>query len=422
MGSTITEKILARVGGLPVVRPGDNAPFRPDYMIAYDFPGYTDVMFRQMADDFGIAKVSDPERYVLFIDHLVTRNDEREQQMHQVTRDWGRANGVEVHEGMGIGHQVAAELGYAIPGTFLVHFDGHISGLGAFGALGWGVRKDLLEAWVTGAVYLDVPQTTQFHLNGTFAPGVDNRDLIHHIIARYGADACAHQVMEYVGPGAEAMSIDRRQGLCAMAMFTGAVSAIFNPDETSLAYAQRVARKPFEPVYSDPDAEYAANHTIDLDDLSPQVVLPGSAKSANTKRIEDVTGVEVKHAYIGSCASGRIEEIRAAAEILKGKKVAPGVNFNVVPTSERIYAQAKAEGLLDILAEAGARIAHASCDFCIGYASPLQPGDKCISTGVLNISGRMGSTEAEIFMGSAYTVAASALTGRITDPREVVTA
>jgi 3-isopropylmalate/(R)-2-methylmalate dehydratase large subunit len=228
--------------------------------------------------------------------------------------------------------------------------------------------------------------------------------------------------MEYVGPGAEAMSIDRRQGLCAMAMFTGAVSAIFNPDETSLAYVERVARKPFEPVYSDPDAEYAARHTIDLDDLSPQVVLPGSAKSANTKRVEDVAGVEVKHAYIGSCASGRIEEIRAAAEILRGKKVAPGVNFNVVPTSERIYAQAKAEGLLDILAEAGARIASASCDFCIGYASPLQPGDKCISTGVLNISGRMGSTEAEIFMGSAYTVAASALTGRITDPREVVTA
>jgi 3-isopropylmalate/(R)-2-methylmalate dehydratase large subunit len=422
MGSTITEKILARAGGLPVVHPGQNAPFRPDHMIAYDFPGYTDVMFRQMADDFGITKVKEPERYVLFIDHMVTRNDEREQQMHQVTRDWGRANGVQVHEGMGIGHQVAAELGYAMPGNFLVHFDGHVSGLGAFGALGWGVRKDLLEAWVTGAVYLDVPQTTQFHLNGTFAPGVDNRDLIHHIIASYGADACAHQVMEYVGPGAEAMSIDRRQGLCAMAMFTGAVSAIFNPDETSLAYAERVARKPFEPVYSDPDAEYAARHTIDLDDLSPQVVLPGSAKSANTKRVEDVAGVEVKHAYIGSCASGRIEEIRAAAEILRGKKVAPGVNFNVVPTSERIYAQAKAEGLLDILAEAGARVTSASCDFCIGYASPLQPGDKCISTGVLNISGRMGSTEAEIFMGSAYTVAASALTGRITDPREVVTA
>lgn len=420
MGSTITEKILAAAGGLDVVKPGDNAPFRPDYMIAYDFPGYTDVMFRQMADDFGISKVDDPDRYVLFIDHLVTRRDGREEEIHKVTRDWGRANGVEVHEGRGIGHQVAAELGYAMPGKFLVHFDGHISGLGAFGALGWGVRKDLLEAWVTGAVYLDVPATTQFRLTGSFGSGVDNRDLLHHIIAEIGADGCAHQVMEYTGPGAESMSIDRRQGLCAMAMFTGAVSAIFNPDDLSLEYTRKVARAQYEPLSSDPDAEYTAVHDIDLDSLQPQVVLPGSAKSSNTKAIHELSGTQVQHAYIGSCASGRIEEIRAAAEILRGKKVADGVRLNVVPTSEMIYRQAKEEGLLDVLTEAGANVAESSCDFCIGYASPLEPGDKCISTGVLNISGRMGSTDAEIFMGSAYTVAASALTGRITDPREVM--
>ncbi|GHF71201.1 3-isopropylmalate/(R)-2-methylmalate dehydratase large subunit [Amycolatopsis bartoniae] len=420
MGSTITEKILARAGGLDRVTPGQNAPFRPDYMIAYDYPGYTDVMFRQMAEDFGIDTVKEPERYVLFIDHMTTRNDEREQRMHDVTREWGRRNGVAVHEGLGIGHQVSAELGYAMPGRFLVHFDGHVSGLGAFGALGWGVRKDLLEAWVTGAVYLDVPASTRFHLEGRFAEGVDNRDLIHHLIARYGADACAHQVMEYTGPGAEAMTIDRRQGLCAMAMFTGAVSAIFNPDEKSLAYVEKVARSEYEPVCSDPDATYAASHTVDLGALSPQVVLPGSAKSANTRPVEDLVGTEIQHAYIGSCASGRIEEIRAAAELLKGKKVAPGVRFNVVPTSQRIYAQAKEEGLLDVLAEAGARVAGASCDFCVGYASPLAPGDKCVSTGVLNISGRMGSTAAEIYLGSAYTVAASALAGHIVDPREVL--
>ncbi|WP_019930187.1 aconitase family protein [Nocardia sp. BMG111209] len=420
MGSTVTEKILARAGGLDRVVPGQNAPFRPDHMIAYDYPGYTDVMFRQMKEDFGIGRVKDPERYVLFIDHMTTRNNERELEMHNVTREWGRLNGVEVHEGVGIGHQVAAELGYAAPGSFLVHFDGHISGLGALGALGWGVRKDLLEAWVTGAVYLDVPASTRFHLAGGFAAGVDNRDLIHHIIATHGADACAHQVMEYTGPGAESMPIGRRQGLCAMAMFTGAVSAIFNPDELSLEYSRRVARGDFDPVRSDPDAVYSATHHIDLDALSPQVVLPGSAKSSNTRPVEDLAGTELQHAYIGSCASGRIEEIRAAAEILRGRKVASGVQFNVVPTSKQIYDQARSEGLLDILTAAGARVAEASCDFCVGYASPLQPGDKCISTGVLNISGRMGSTDAEIYMGSAYTVAASALAGKIVDPREVL--
>lgn len=420
MGSTITEKILARAGGLERVTPGQNAPFRPDYMIAYDYPGYTDVMFRQMKEDFGIDRVKEPERYVLFIDHMTTRRNERELEMHNVTRDWGRLNGVAVHEGVGIGHQVAAELGYAAPGNFLVHFDGHISGLGALGALGWGVRKDLLEAWVTGAVFLDVPASTRFHLEGSFATGVDNRDLIHHIIATYGADACAHQVMEYTGPGAESMSIGRRQGLCAMAMFTGAVSAIFNPDELSLEYSRKVQRQEFEPVYSDPDATYSATYDVDLDALSPQVVMPGSAKSRNTKPVEELAGTKLQHAYIGSCASGRIEEIRAAAEIVRGKKVAPGVRFNVVPTSKKIYDQAQEEGLLEILEAAGANVAQASCDFCVGYASPLSPGDNAISTGVLNISGRMGSTEANIYMGSAFTVAASALAGKIVDPREVM--
>lgn len=419
MGSTITEKILARAAGREVVRPKENHPIRPDYMIAYDFPGYTDVMFRQMRDDFGISKVSDPERYVLFIDHMNTRGNEHEQEVHRVTREWGALNGVEVHEGLGIGHQVSAELGYAMPGKFLVHFDGHISGLGAFGALGWGIRKDLLEAWVNGAVYLDIPASTRFHLTGAFAPGIDNRDLIHHIIATTGADGCAHQVMEYTGPGAESMSIDRRQGLCAMAMFTGAVSAIFNPDALSLEYAASVARAEYEPLYSDSDAEYAATHTINLDTLSPQVVLPGSAKSSNTHDITEVVGTVVQHAYIGSCASGRIEEIRAAADFLRGRRVADGVRLNVVPTSEKIYQQAEDEGLLQTLRDSGAHVAKSSCDFCFGYAAPLQPGERAISTGVLNISGRMGSTDAEIYMGSAYTVAASALTGVITDPREV---
>ncbi len=420
MGSTITEKILARAGGLGEVRPGMSSRFKPDYMIAYDFPGYTDVMFRQMEEDFGIDKVTDPERYVLFIDHMTTRHDTRELAAHAVTREWGRRNDVEVHEGQGIGHQVAAELGYALPGKFLVHFDGHISGLGAFGALGWGVRKDLLEAWVSGAVNLEVPDSTQFWLEGSFRPGVDNRDLIHQIIADIGADGCAHQVMEFAGPGADSISIGRRQGLCAMAMFTGAVSAIFNPDELSLEYSWRVARAEFEPQHSDPDAQYAAKIRIDLHNLSPQVVLPGSAKSSHTRPIEELAGTKVQHAYIGSCASGRIEELRAAASILAGRRVAPGVTLNIVPTSEQIYQQAESEGLLAVLVDAGANVAKSSCDFCYGYAAPLDAGSTCISTGVLNISGRMGSTDAEIFMASAYTVAASALEGCITDPRGVV--
>ncbi|MEE2046665.1 aconitase family protein [Nocardiopsis tropica] len=419
MGRTITEKILGRTAEGPPVRARDNRAFRPDHMIAYDFPGYTDVMFRQMHDDFGITELDDPERYLVFIDHMLTRGDAKEEAVHQVTRDWCDFYGITLHEAEGIGHQVAAELGYALPGRFLIHFDGHISGLGAFGALGWGGRRDLLEAWVTGRIHLDVPESVRFELTGSFPEGVDNRDLIHTIIARLGADGCAHQVMEFTGPGARSMSIDRRQGLCGMAMFTGAVSAIFNPDELSLDYARKVSGTVPEPLYSDPDAVYAGVHEIDLSELEPQVVLPGSARGANTRGVSALKGTPVTKAFIGSCASGRLEDIRAAAQVLRGRRVADGVQLNVVPTSAAIHRRAEEEGLLDVLRDAGAAVATSSCDFCFGYQKPLKAGENCVSTGVLNISGRMGDTGAHIYMGSAYTVAASAVTGEISDVREV---
>ncbi|WP_371828248.1 3-isopropylmalate dehydratase large subunit [Rhodococcoides fascians] len=410
---TMVEKILGRTCGGDPVRAGANHAVRPARMIAYDFPGYTDVMFRQMRDDFGMTSLEDPARYVVFIDHMLTKLNDREQEVHQVTREWCEYYGIELHEGRGIGHQLTAELGLAIPGDFLVHFDGHISGIGAFGALGWGIRRDLIEAWVTGQLYVDIPATTRFDLYGEFAPGVDSRDLVHSIIDLVGADGCAHQVMEFGGPGARSMKIDHRQGLCGMAMFTGAVSAIFEPDEISLAYANDVARQSFTPVYPDPGATYAARHTIDLAQIVPQVVAPGSARAANTHSAADLAGTPITKAFIGSCASGRIEDLRAAALVLDGRTVAPGVELNVVPTSQKVHDQAEREGLLDVLRAAGAHIAVSSCDFCFGYQKPLAAGENCISTGVLNISGRMGSSDANIYMGSPYTVAASALAGTI---------
>ncbi|GAC67666.1 3-isopropylmalate dehydratase large subunit [Gordonia soli] len=423
MGHTITEKILARTAGPAparagenrAVRAGENHAVRPARMIAYDFPGYTDVMFRQMRDDFGITELDDPSRYVVFIDHMLTKNNERETEVHQVTRDWCEFYGIELHEGQGIGHQLTAELGLAVPGEFLVHFDGHISGIGAFNALGWGIRRDLIEAWVTGQIHVDIPATTRFDLVGEFPDGVDSRDLVHTIIEMVGADGCAHQVMEFGGPGARQMKIDHRQGLCGMAMFTGAVSAIFEPDEVSLAYVRDVARTAFEPVHPDPDADYAARYTIDLSTLVPKVVTPGSARVANTTTARDLAGTPITRAFIGSCASGRIEDLRAAALVLDGRTIAPTVELNVVPTSREVHEQAEREGILDVLRSAGATIAVSSCDFCFGYQQPLQSGENCISTGVLNISGRMGSPDANIYMGSPYTVAASALSGSIAE-------
>lgn len=413
MSFTIAEKILAKNTDIGTVHAGENHAVRPSRMIAYDFPGYTDVMFRQMHEDFGITELEDPSRYVVFIDHMLTKKDERETEAHNVTREWCNFYGIELHEDQGIGHQLTAELGLAALGEFLVHFDGHISGIGAFNALGWGIRRDLIEAWVTGQVYLDIPETTRFDLTGSFPDGVDSRDLVHTIIELVGADGCSHQVMEFGGPGAREMAIDHRQGLCGMAMFTGAVSAVFEPDDLSISYSREVARGEFEPVYPDADATYSARHTIDLSTLVPRVVRPGSARVANTATAAELAGIPITRAFIGSCASGRIEDLRAAALVLDGRKVAPTVELNIVPTSKRVFAQAEAEGILEVLRTAGATIAESSCDFCFGYQQPLQPGENCISTGVLNITGRMGSPDAKIYMGSPYTVAASAITGTI---------
>lgn len=420
MGQTIVEKILSRVTP-DEVAPGRAVMTRPDYMMAYDFPGYTDRFFKQMAEDFRIDQVAEPERYVLFVDHMLTRKSAREEEVHALTREWAQRNGVAIHEAMGIGHQVSAELGYALPGKFLIHMDGHVSGLGAFGALGIGVRRDIVIAWIRGELEIEVPDSIRVQLDGAMASGVDVRDLVHQMIRQYGADVATFKVLEYVGPGAESMPIDARQTLCGMAMFSGAVSAIFNPDELNLEYARRVAGdREWEPLRSDSDAHYVREISVDVSNLAPQVVLPGSARSTNTVDVSEVLGTSIDRAFIGSCVSGRIDDLRSAAAVLEGRKIADGVRLDVVPSSNRVFEQAQAEGLLTVLESAGAHIASSSCDFCFGYESPLEPGQRSISTGVLNITGRMGSTKAEIYMGSAKTVAASALVGRIADPRETL--
>lgn len=408
---TITEKILGRTVGRPVSA-GESIQSPPDYMIAYDFPGYTDKMFRQMHDDFGMTSVKEPERYVVFMDHMLTRNTAKEREIHQVTQDWCDFYGITAYEAEGIGHQLTVEYGLAKPGRFLIHFDGHISGIGAVNALGWGVRRDLIEGWVSGAVTVTVPETVRINLTGELGEFVDSRDLLHTIIRDLGADGCSHKVIEFGGPGASTLSIDQRQSLCGMAMFTGAVSAVFEPDSVITEYLGSDEGL----VHPDEGADYSRVVDMDLSTVEPQVVLPGSAKSANTVPESRIRGTVIQKAFIGSCVSGRVDDFRIAADVLRGRRVAPGVQLNIVPSSKAIFHEAQDLGYVSVLREAGAQIAESSCDFCFGYQKPLVKGEKSISTGVLNISGRMGDPEAEIFMGSAATVAESAVRGHIQSP------
>ncbi len=411
----MTEKILARASGRAVVRPGDEIEARPDFVISYDFPGYTDVFFRETRQDFGIERVARPERFVLFIDHMVPAATPKEEDLHRQTRAWGAEQGVPVVERKGIGHQVSAELGYATPGAFVVHFDGHVSQLGAFGAYAFGARKGVLEGFVSETLALSVPPTVRIELTGTLQPGVMARDVFHHLVRVMGPSSCAFKAVELAGPVIDAMSIEGRQTMCGQAMFLGATTMLIAPDAKTLAYMQGRAKLAIDPVHPDPDAVYERVVRIDVSDLAPIVVVPPSP--ANTRDLAEHLGTEVHVGYLGSCASGRLEDLRAAAQVLRGRQVAPGFQLNVVPTSQAIMAQAAREGLIETLVEAGAFVSSPSCDYCYGRIATMADGQRAVSTGTLNTPGRMGSVDSEIYLCNAAVVAASAVEGRIADPR-----
>jgi 3-isopropylmalate/(R)-2-methylmalate dehydratase large subunit len=414
-GLTIAEKILSRVAGEGSARAGDEIMAKPDFVLAYDFPGYTDVIFKQMKEDFGIRQVPEPERFAIFIDHMVPAVNPGEELLHIGTRQWCQENGVQLYERKGIGHQVAAEVGYATPGAFVVHFDGHVSQLGTFGTLAIGIRRNILEAFVRERISLKVPETTRVNLEGKLAPGVMARDAFHHLVRKLGQASCRFQILEIGGPGLDSLSIEGLQTMTGLAMFTGAATAIVNPTPTTLAYSLPRARKQLTPLESDPDASYATVHSIDLGEVEPVIVVPPSP--ANTRDLADFVGDSVQVGYLGSCASGRLEDLEAAARILSGRHVADGFALYVIPTSQEIMKAAASNGTIATLVEAGAFVSSPSCDYCFGRIGTMSPNQKALSTGTLNVRGRMGSPDSEIFLCSAATLAASAVEGRIADPR-----
>jgi 3-isopropylmalate/(R)-2-methylmalate dehydratase large subunit len=412
---TMTEKILARASGRPFVRPGDDIEARPDFVISYDFPGYTDVFFRESREELGVERVPGRERYVLFIDHMVPAATPKEEELHRVTRAWGEQQGVPVVERKGIGHQVSAEMGYAVPGAFVVHFDGHVSQLGAFGAYAFGARKGVLEAYVSETVALTVPPTVKIVVTGTLQRGVMARDVFHHLVRVLGPASCAFKAVELAGPVIDAMSVEGRQTMCGQAMFLGANTMLIAPDARTLAWLEGRSRIALPPVVPDEGAVYERVVTVDVSALEPIVVVPPSP--ANTRDLREHLGVEVHTGYLGSCASGRLEDLRAAAEVLRGRQVKPGFQLHVVPTSQAIMAQAAREGLIECLVEAGAFISSPTCDYCYGRIATMADGQRAVSTGTLNTPGRMGSVDSEIYLCNAAVVAASAIEGRIADPR-----
>ena len=410
MGMTIAEKIIAAAAGVESVRPGDIHTVNLDRMMSND--GTTHLTVDMYNNQLNHPHIADPKKLVFIVDHNVPSDNPKTAASQKKMRDFARENGIDFWEGKGVCHQIMME-NYVCSGELIFGADSHTCSYGAIGAFGTGVGcTDFLYGMVTGTSWVLVPETVKFNLIGKLPDGVYARDLILEIIGTVGANGCNYQVMEFTGEGAKTLSISDRIALCNMAVEAGAKTGIFEPDEKAIAYLEEHGRKPKAVYHSDPDAVYAREYTFDLSKIRPVVAKPDFVD--NLCPAEEVRGIKIDEAFLGSCNNGRIEDLRVGASILKGHKVADSVRFLVVPASLEIYKQALKEGLIDIFMEAGAIVMNPNCSVCWGSCQGvIGENEVLISTGTRNFKGRAGHPSSKVYLGSAATVTASAIAGKI---------
>lgn len=410
MGMTIAEKIIAAAAGVESVRPGDIHTVNLDRMMSND--GTTHLTVDMYNNQLNHPHIADPKKLVFIVDHNVPSDNPKTAASQKKMRDFARENGIDFWEGKGVCHQIMME-NYVCSGELIFGADSHTCSYGAIGAFGTGVGcTDFLYGMVTGTSWVLVPETVKFNLIGKLPDGVYARDLILEIIGTVGANGCNYQVMEFTGEGAKTLSISDRIALCNMAVEAGAKTGIFEPDEKAIAYLKEHGRKPKAVYHSDPDAVYAREYIFDLSKIRPVVAKPDFVD--NLCPAEEVRGIKIDEAFLGSCNNGRIEDLRVGASILKGHKVADSVRFLVVPASLEIYKQALKEGLIDIFMDAGAIVMNPNCSVCWGSCQGvIGENEVLISTGTRNFKGRAGHPSSKVYLGSAATVTASAIAGKI---------
>jgi len=415
MGMTMLEKILARCSGRAQVQPGDVLSCRVDWAVEFDLP------FARSHNRPVPNKVWDPSRIVLILDHAVPAPTVVMADGLKAARTFAKELGIKhfYPEGRnGICHQVVAEMGFALPGSLLACADSHSSASGAFNCAARGLgAMEMLYIICKGETWFEVCPTVRYVLEGRLADGVYPRDVIHHIAGTYGEHL--NQNVEYVGPALRHLGVAARQTIATMSTELSAEFATFEFDEQTEAYLKGRAQEAFTPVFSDKDAKFADVRTINLDHLEPQVVMPHFVPH-NVRPIGEVVGMKIDQAFIGSCANGRIEDLRIAAQILKGKSVHPESRLIITPASTQVAIAAAKEGLIEIFLEAGAMFTNPTCGACNGgHMGLIGAGERCITASTRNFKGRMGSKDAEILMASPATVAASAIAGAVCDPRKL---
>lgn len=417
MGKTFAEKILALKAGLDETVPGQIVTVQPDRLLTHDNTSAIAKTFRKI----GVERVANPAMNVIILDHVAPAANETYAQSHKETRDFVREQGISAFYdiGEGICHQVLPEHGHALPGTLIVGSDSHTPSHGALGAFAAGIgRTEAAAVMATGEIWLRVPESMRILVEGTLPEWVSAKDLVLYIIGDIGADGADYRSVEFAGPAIEAMSVGSRQVLCNMAAEMGAKNGYVAPDDTTRTWLAGRTRATYQEVLPDPDATYARVLHYDVSDLVPQVAKPHRVD--NVVPVTEVVGLPINQALIGTCTNGRLEDLDTAAGILRGKRIAPWVRLLVLPASREILLQAIEAGIIADLVTAGATLLNPGCGPCLGaHEGCMAPGERTISTANRNFRGRMGSREAEIYLASPATVAASALAGAIADPRQV---
>ena len=410
MGKTIVEKILGRAGGDDHHSAGDIINAHVSWVMTNDAVAELTIgAFEAMG-----KPPWDKERIAVILDHYVPATTENAARIHKLMRDFSSRHGLHLFDQKGVCHQLMLE-NFVLPGDVVIGTDSHTCTYGGMGAFATGVGStDGAAAMATGELWLKIPETIRVELTGVLPEHVHPKDIILHVIGELGADGATYKALAFCGPGAARISMAGRFTMCNMAIEAGAKTGIFEPDERTVKFLKsRKTRGLF--FSSDPDAEYCRTITVDLDLLVPQVSRPWSVD--DVVPVDNLRGVKIDQAFIGSCTNGRIEDFRTAARVLDGRKVASGVRLLIAPASDRVYRQCLAENLMDVFANAGAVICNPGCSACFGGQGMLWEKEVCIGTHNRNFRGRMGHKDAEVYLASPETVACSAIAGCIVNPQ-----
>ncbi|MDD4296313.1 MAG: 3-isopropylmalate dehydratase large subunit [Ruminiclostridium sp.] len=420
MSMTMTQKIIAKASGLDNVWPGQLVQAKVDLVLGNDITA--PVAIKEF-ENAGFDKVFDTEKIALVPDHFTPNKDIKSAMQVKMLREFARKMNIkhffEIGQ-MGIEHALLPELGLVVAGDLVIGADSHTCTYGALGAFSTGIGStDMAAAMATGEVWLKVPEAIKFNLIGKPSEWVSGKDIILHIIGMLGVDGALYKSMEYTGEGLEFLSIDDRFTIANMAIEAGAKNGIFEVDDETIKYINEHSTKEYEVFKADSDAEYSEEYTIDLSTIKPTVSFPHLPD--NTRTIDNVGDIKIDQVVIGSCTNGRMEDMRMAAKILAGKKINRDVRCIIIPATQKIWKECMNEGLFNIFIDSGCIVSTPTCGPCLGgHMGILAEGERAVSTTNRNFVGRMGHIKSEVYLASPAIAAASAITGKISSPEEVM--